>query len=83
LAKSIRRTELLPNVHNNWFKLEIKARRPKDDEPEVEYSYQSGHNKFFVLQDAKEALGPGYIIGIKEISYRQLLKEISNEESLH
>lgn len=74
-----------PKIYDNWFKLKIVARRPKEGEDEVEYSYQSGHNKFMVLQEAREALGPGYIVTIKSIQYKHIIKELESscDEAVH
>lgn len=76
IFRNLNKVERLPKIYDNWFKLKIVARRPKEGEEEIEYSYQSGHDKFIVLQNAKEALGPGYIVSIKKITYNQIIKEL-------
>ncbi len=68
-------------ITDRWFKLTITARRPKEDELEVEHSYQSGLHHEIVRREAQESLGPGYIVTAEPIKYSQIIRELEHVET--
>ncbi len=68
-------------IIDRWFKLTITARRPKEDEHEVEHSYQTGLHQEIVRKEAQESLGPGYIVTAEPIKYSQIIRELENVQT--
>lgn len=68
-------------IIDRWFKLTIVARRPKEDEDEIDYSYQSGLHAEIVRREAQESLGPGYIVTAEPIKYSQIIRELEHVET--
>lgn len=56
---------------NNWFKVKILDTISQ----EIDYTYTTGHNKFFVKYDIQQALGPTAVVSVKPISYENVVKE--------
>ena len=68
------------NVELNpfWFKLKIVERSFKGDKPDTDYAYVSGHNIQDVITRNQLALGPGYSVYAKPVTYDQIIKELSS-----
>ena len=64
-------------IIDRWFKVKMVARRPKDGENEVDYSYTTGLTSEVVRVEVQKSLGPGYIVTAEPIQYSQIIKEIS------
>jgi hypothetical protein len=69
-----RNNNIKTEFHDNWFKVKYVNRRNMED---VDYSYCSGHNKFFVKYDLQQSIGLDYIIYVKPISYDQMIRELT------
>lgn len=62
---------------NNWFKVKIVNTLTQ----EVDYTYTTGHNKFFVKFDIQKALGPFSQVTVKPVSYETVVKETYKQDS--
>lgn len=71
------------DIIDNWFKLTIRARKPKKGEPEVDYSYTTGLHKEIVRREVQESLGSGYFVEAAPIKYKQMIREISKFDEMH
>lgn len=61
----------------NWFKVRLEGRRLKPDGKKVvQYAYTSGSTVESVKEEMQKSLGLDHIIGVKQIPYDQIIKEI-------
>lgn len=69
-----RNSNMKTEFYDNWFKVKYVNRRNPED---VDYSYCSGHNKFFVKYDLQQSIGLDYIVSVKPIEYRDMIRELT------
>lgn len=75
-----RNSSKFPEIIDRWFKVKMVARRPKENEEETEYSYQTGLHAEVVRRDVQESLGVGYIVSVEPIKYSQIIRELEHVE---
>lgn len=61
-----------------WFKVWVLSRRVVDEQTR-EILYTSASCPVVAAKQLRDGLGIGYIIRMKEISYDQVVKEVSRE----
>lgn len=68
-------------IIDRWFKITMIARKPKEGEDEIDYSFTTGLTSEVVRKEAQESLGPGYIVKAEPIKYSDIIKELQCSNS--